>query len=635
MSSEKDSNCYIAIVESLLHKYGTADVMKLAGEQLFYLAAKSGHAEVLDVLLGAGICDFVALSNDDTQLHVAVKERHTRVVEVILKHSCKVSGRITTDEQIPQKNHANLAGNRSSTRVELKTLDGRRVSAEVSWAIKSTPMETMLSSAGHTALELAVESIQPKMVKILLRVDRCSYSETHLRKSFCCMIKTISPSNFRYEVMPTREHRKIADTRDVLCYDIQHRMKCIGIKEIAHVLMNARKFNVNHQDEDLNTLLHDVIEHCGSCFDDDLNKKSSSRHLHIRTIDHVVQLLLKKGADFSIKNAAGETLLIAASKRGCCHIVKALFKWEQKSEMKLDLDARDQSGATALIGAVAGNHVSVVRLLLKRKVSVNLHDYYGFTALHAAVYGANENWFERNFHFKELLVDDEIFTPFKEEIVELLLAHDETNVNAIDFIGNTPLDLAVKSSKQITSETFEALRNRGGIRKLTEPNDEAPIHVSRVYDRDRLITSHSSNVGDKDMKRAKIELKYERSDQGVRENLQKPEKFKKSEIETDDKGRTPLHNVVRSPLFEKELDCERVSELLEIGNNVNAPDRYGKTPLHYAEMDYYYEFLVKCDADECTMDKNGYTPRDLRQIRTSMRINEVNVNELLIEEKVR
>ena len=47
-------------------------------------------------------------------------------------------------------------------------------------------------------------------------------------------------------------------------------------------------------------------------------------------------------------------------------------------------------------------------------------------------------------------------TRFKEEVVKLLLDNDETNVNAIDFRGNTPLDLAVKSSKRINSATFES-----------------------------------------------------------------------------------------------------------------------------------------------------------------------------------
>ena len=182
---------------------------------------------------------------------------------------------------------------------------------------------------------------------------------------------------------------------------------------------------------------------------------------------------------------------------------------KQKSGMKLDLDARDRHGATALIKAAEGNHVSAVRLLLNHRASANMHDYYGFTALHAAIYQPNYNWFDLYFFCKglrkgkftneeypqighrdkrtceeepvdrntaidqleKILDSDEKKIQIKEEIVKLLLANEETNVNAIDFRGNTPLDLAVKSSKQINSGTLRALKNRGAIRNLLEPED--------------------------------------------------------------------------------------------------------------------------------------------------------------------
>src|SRR6218665_3819910 len=89
---------------------------------------------------------------------------------------------------------------------------------------------------------------------------------------------------------------------------------------------------------------------------------------------------IEKGADFNMSNASDLTPLITASEKGF-HVTHALFDWEQKSGMKLDVDARDQYGATALIKAAEGNHVAVMQLLLNHGVSVNLHDYHGFTAI--------------------------------------------------------------------------------------------------------------------------------------------------------------------------------------------------------------------------------------------------------------
>ena len=667
-----------ASVESMLDIHGTVD----ADGQWFYLAAKNnGHADILDALLHRGICDFVTFSDDETPLHVAVTKRQTKVVEVILKHSCRASCKSTKDEQEPQNNCLKLDETRCNTETELMKSDGRRVSAAIIWAKISTPLEIMQESAyGHTALDLAVRSIQPRMVKMLLNKDGCAFSEMQLRNSCFSMMKSIKQPNSRHEFLSNMKHKNIFDITEVLCnieIDIQHQMKCKHIIEIAHVIINSCKFNVNHQDDKLNTLLHDVIEECGNCFYDYLSKKSRWRRLQIQTTDHVVQLLLQKGADFNMKNASGETPLITASENGCSHIIQALFDWEQKSGMKLDVDARDQYGATALIKAAETHHVSAMRLLLNHKVSVNLNDYYGFTALHAAVYEPNINLFDLHFFCKELrkrkldcpdhfidtggwgepswgecpvaryetidrlqknLDHDEKTTRFKEEMVKLLLAADETNVNAMDFRGNTPLDLAVKSSKRITSETFEALRNMDAIRKSLESEDEASIQVPRIDEigrspLHRLIISHISNCAVEDMKAAKREQDHERFDLMVQAIILKPKNFRQSATARDDKGRTPLHYAVMPPSYSNKRARDLARVLLEIGSDVNAADMYGKTPLHYAEMKYQYELLIKFGAEESIRDKKGHTPTDLRRLRESATINIDNAKKLPIGKK--
>ena len=80
-------------------------------------------------------------------------------------------------------------------------------------------------------------------------------------------------------------------------------------------------------------------------------------------------------------------------------------------------------------------------------------------------------------------------------------------------------------------------------------------------------------------------------------------------------------------------DRDLVRVLLKLGSNVNAADMYGKTPLHYAEMNDQYELLVQYGADENTKDKYGHTPRDLKQLRESVTINEDNAKKLPIGKK--
>lgn len=81
-----------AVDQRILNIHGIIVVPKSHWEQQFYLAAMNGQANTLDELLHRGIYDFVILSSYyyETPLHVAVRKRHTKVVEVILKHRCKI-----------------------------------------------------------------------------------------------------------------------------------------------------------------------------------------------------------------------------------------------------------------------------------------------------------------------------------------------------------------------------------------------------------------------------------------------------------------------------------------------------------------------------------------------------------------
>src|SRR6218665_90203 len=57
----------------------SADFLKLAHEQPFYLAAENGQADVLDNLFKCGIYDIVTFSHNETPLHVAYDKIYDRM----------------------------------------------------------------------------------------------------------------------------------------------------------------------------------------------------------------------------------------------------------------------------------------------------------------------------------------------------------------------------------------------------------------------------------------------------------------------------------------------------------------------------------------------------------------------------
>ena len=139
-------NGHTSIVEILLDNHAIVDVTKQSHETPFYLAAKNGHADISDLLMRRGVYDFVEIPYEyETPLQAAVKERHTEVIEVILKHSCRISKKLAKDEQTLQ-----AKSKRDVMPVEFLKPDGRRVSAEIVWTERNTPLEIKGDSSGRT-----------------------------------------------------------------------------------------------------------------------------------------------------------------------------------------------------------------------------------------------------------------------------------------------------------------------------------------------------------------------------------------------------------------------------------------------------------------------------------------------------
>lgn len=88
---------------------------------------------------------------------------------------------------------------------------------------------------------------------------------------------------------------------------------------------------------------------------------------------------------FSKTNAtANEKKLITASESGDLSLVKNLLK-----DKKINIDAKDQTGATALMLAAINGNEEVVSTLIKHKANLELKSNEGETALSFAI--SNDN----------------------------------------------------------------------------------------------------------------------------------------------------------------------------------------------------------------------------------------------------
>lgn len=141
---------------------------------------------------------------------------------------------------------------------------------------------------------------------------------------------------------------------------------------------------------------------------------------------------MNKGADASILDSEGATLLHHAAHNGMAKLVQQLLE-----EQKIDPQSKDSSGQVPLHMACSGGHVSIVKMLLACNDShVDcISDDNKYTPLHEAAFWG------------------------KKRVVEFLLDNN-ASINAKTALNQTPLTLA-----KICGHTYvsELIRSRGGI----------------------------------------------------------------------------------------------------------------------------------------------------------------------------
>ena len=102
-------------------------------------------------------------------------------------------------------------------------------------------------------------------------------------------------------------------------------------------------------------------------------------------VEAVLELLLSHGADLSVRNTRGQSLLHLAASRGHCDILRRLL--EAGADL-LSVTEADSEGLTPLTSAILGDQAEAARLLLLHSGSGILEavDSSGRSALDIAIY---------------------------------------------------------------------------------------------------------------------------------------------------------------------------------------------------------------------------------------------------------
>lgn len=327
-----------------------------------------------------------------------------------------------------------------------------------------------------------------------------------------------------------------------------------GYKDIATILIDAGA--------DLNIV-------------DKLNKMSSLHYGVMLQDIEIVRNIVKRKADYSLKDEQGRTALHYAVFLGYWDIALYLINIGQ------DIFTRNKQELSLLHTVSIHGDNNFIEELIKRGVKINTFDNNENTPLHYAA--LHDNAYTIYFLIKKgALIDhsnNEGETPLhyaalrgNNDCVEALLSLD-ADINKTNIKGESALHYSIKSKNKNTMITL--LKN--GIHTNICSYNGTALHYA-VHDYNVLFDL----------------ILF-----GVDASL------------TDQYGRTVFHELAKTSSDNKE---EIIKLISEHGVNINAIDNNGNTALHLAAIHQQYstmKLLIKYGADDNIPNNNGQLATDL------------------------
>ena len=421
------------------------------GESFLYLAAKAGHAKVVEELCRRGANVNVG-NMIETPLHVATRRGHVECVIKLIASGADMTIRTNDDAR--------------QTAYEIAAADGDGYIRDFLWLFTPEGKKAFKESEAKREVPYLCQTLQVNDLSNFLLCFRrgASINATRDTDGAAALHLAVQQSESIYARMlldhPSIEvnlqdkegksalHWAVESEKDeyvdwLLCRgaDVNLQTKegatplmiaaAKGAETMVEKLLKASGLEVNIQDNDGNSALF-IATMCWK--------------------ENVVRLLLQNGgADASLGNQKGLTPMRWAAAWGYLNIFKLLLEQEPAEPQEvqaafeiavfygqekiveflidsrtLDVNRVDETGSTPLRTAVFNGHAQVVKMLLEHGADVTMRDESGNTPL-------------------QLAVDGGILPAPSVEIIRMLLSAPDANANITDENGDTPLHVAARN----------------------------------------------------------------------------------------------------------------------------------------------------------------------------------------------
>ncbi|XP_051169281.1 ankyrin-2-like [Leptopilina boulardi] len=325
----------------------------------------------------------------------------------------------------------------------------------------------------------------------------------------------------------------------------------------------------------------------------------------------LVDILLKNGADVNIVNEDGKTPLYVATKLNNIQLVEILLK------NGADVNIANHLGETALYVATEENNIQLVDILLKNGAKLNGQDNFRKSIRRAAVnnnielikilfkHGAKvyqlDKAYEGRTDKESSMTALHIAVKYRNfEMVKLLMTNGFDRIDAINELGETPLDLSIQSN----CLDVVKLLIENGAKIRSKPVLEEALHFGNLELWKYLLTCNSTIIPKKFLCDSELHSAVRASQVEIVEEIIKKEA---SKVKFD------LRSCGCAVYIAVENGNEEILKIL-LTAGFSIENFLGINPLHVAATFKYtqlVELLLKFGANiNSRTDKHEITPLD-------------------------
>lgn len=408
------------------------------GKTATALAAMEGNKIIVNLLLGRGADPNIPDNHGRTALHHAAWGDHDEAVEVLLKHNADLSAfdkrrqsalHLAAERASDKVVEALLENREKRPNVNAKAADGQTALHRAAWGGSFEVVESLCNNGADTLIldsekkrpwQVAAEKGHESIVELLLRSEENLRHDNISNKPGLIFAAEMGYVDIARSLL---ERKAEADTKDENLLTPLHWAMRRGDQELVRLLLEKSwKTTVNAMDQEGRTpLYHGVVEGRAKVVKmllengGDPNKfdEDGRTVLHYAALQHnwemvrilvyhkadvhardgerkkawqlaaeqgghqVVRLLLKQEPDLESLGPQLEEVLLNMAKEGVVPMIQLLLS----GEVKVNKDARDRFGTSAIGLAAEHGHYEVFELLLLNGANPDIPDSRGKTAI--------------------------------------------------------------------------------------------------------------------------------------------------------------------------------------------------------------------------------------------------------------